>query len=108
MKKSFLFFILFSMSPLIFADYIATNASVLKVRNTASNTNTFEIVLEEGSTICNGQVIAFPHTKAASPEVHSRGYALALTALTTGMKIRVYSYTEVAPCRNAAYIELSR
>lgn len=96
-------------SPLSsFAGELALDSTVLKVRNTSNNSDTFEVVLDKNVKNCFGNVIAFPSSAAPNKETHARAYASALTALTTGLKVRIYAYADADECKKASYIELTK
>ena len=91
------------------AGYIAENSIVTEVRNTGGNNSAarFELVVSEGTGDCIGRTIIFPASAAMDPEAHSRAYASALTAFSTGSNVKIYNYIDDT-CSNAAYISISK
>ncbi len=74
--------------------------------NTTSNSSIFAIKVTGGSlNLCSTTWISFPVSAAADADTHKRAYAAALTALTTGMPVRIHNYASDS-CGAAQYIEL--
>ena len=101
--------LLFSLSVLANGQYIATNAKIIKVGNTAGNGESFSVVATQGEGPCissGSQInIYFPLYAAGSEKVYDRAYAMALAALASGKKVNIYNYAG-ASCDTAAGIEI--
>lgn len=98
---------LFFAANSIAAGYVANSVSVLSVKNIVSNQDASEIIVDS-STNCSGNKIKFPLSVAPSKEAHMRAYSSALTALTTSMKVTVYSYADSNECMEASFIWLQK
>jgi hypothetical protein len=89
--------------------YIASNAKITKVVNTASNSAAFIIVVEGGTGPCvtttTQKNIYFPRVSAANQDVYDRAYMSAMTALSAGNKVNIYNYAD-GTCNNAVAIEI--
>ncbi|MCR9907026.1 DUF5992 family protein [Vibrio campbellii] len=105
-ERILLIFMTFSLNVL--AGDIALDSKILKVRNTVSNTDAFEIVVDKTLINCASNVVSFPSSAAPNRETHARAYSSALTALTTDMKVRIHAYTDNNECSQASYIEISK
>ncbi|WP_444894448.1 DUF5992 family protein [Microbulbifer sp. TRSA001] len=111
MKKALLLFCaLFSVNGWASGGYIAQSVEITAVANTAANGMSFTVKTANGNGLCNGESITFPLSVAGNAgnneEIHSRAYAAALTALTTGKKVSIYSYEDSSVCNRAAFIEI--
>jgi hypothetical protein len=88
------------------AGLLSQGGTIVRVANTSGNQSLFVVLVAGGSGPCpNGQWIAFPTYAAGDAEVHKRAYAMALLALTTGMKVAIHNYNN-DNCNEAAYIEI--
>ena len=88
------------------ADYIVVNGVVTRVGNTIYNSSAFTIHVSGGTVnMCEGAWIIFPVSSGSTVEAHSRAYATALTAFSTGAKVNIYNYTD-SSCNYASFIEL--
>lgn len=105
-QRFLLVFLIFSWNAL--AGDIALDSRILKVRNTVSNTDAFEVVVDKTLINCASNVVSFPSSAAQNRETHARAYSSALTALTTNMKVRIHAYTDSHECSQASYIEISK
>ncbi|WP_144407661.1 DUF5992 family protein [Gynuella sunshinyii] len=94
-------------STTCFAGYVVTDGIITKVANSEANNDRFVVSVSGGSGPCANQNISFPKGKAGSPEIFTRAFSMALTGLSTGMKVRIHNY-ESDDCFNAAWIELSK
>lgn len=81
---------------------------IVRIANTGNNLDVFSIEVSGGSlNLCGSGWITFPVSASPnSADIHKRAYAAALTALTTGMTVRVYNYHNNS-CDSASYIELA-
>jgi len=85
---------------------LVINGTVKAVTNTSSNLQNFAIQVAGGSpNVCGSGWINFPISAGADADAHKRAFALALTALTTGLRVRVHNY-HGSDCNTASYIEL--
>ncbi|GAA6135241.1 hypothetical protein NBRC116188_20310 [Oceaniserpentilla sp. 4NH20-0058] len=90
-----------------YAGDIANGATVLKVANISSNVDTFAVTVDSSLVDCARNIIFFPASAAPNKESHARAYSTALTALSTGMKVRLYNYDSNS-CTDASFIEISK
>jgi hypothetical protein len=85
---------------------LVLDARVTAVTNTSSNLQNFAIKVSGGSlNVCGSGWINFPLGAGADADTHKRAFALALTAMTAGLRVRVHNY-HGNDCGNASYIEL--
>ena len=103
MKKLCVLGLFFSVPA--FSGDILNSASISEVRNTSGNKDIFEIIVKGGCGLCANKTIQFPRSAAGSKEIHDRAFSMALTAFTTGSKVRVHNYVN-NDCRNASYITI--
>ena len=86
--------------------YLVTDGTIDGIANTSNNQASFAVRVSGGSNnLCDGTYIVFPEADSPNKESHARAYATALTALTAGLPVRVYSYID-SSCGRAAYIEI--
>lgn len=85
---------------------LLNGANIITLTNVSSNKDQFAIKTSGGSGICAGKAILFPSWKAVSEKAHSRAYSAALTALTTGLKVKIHNY-ENDSCTEATFIRLN-
>lgn len=88
------------------AGNIVTGATVLHVGNTNNNLDAFRVFVAGGTGPCtsaSGVWVVFP--VGTDPDIHKRAYAAALLALTTGMHVTLFNYTDDA-CTGASYIDV--
>ena len=92
--------------------WIATNVEVVEVTNTSGNGKSFTIRVEggDGNHPCEDGQITFPLVAAGNagndPEIHARAFSIALTALSTGNGVSIFSYEDNLACNRAAHIKL--
>ncbi|MCJ8274163.1 MAG: DUF5992 family protein [Psychrosphaera sp.] len=90
------------------AGELINSATVTSVANVASNIDQFVIYFSGGTGVCTTQdYIIFPADAAISKEAHNRAYSLVLTALTTGMKVKIHNYESNA-CDRATFVQVSK
>lgn len=90
-----------------YAGELTTGAEIIKIGNSANGGGDFFITVKNGTGPC-GHHIIFPEAEAPSAQYHSRAYALALTAFTSGnTKVRVFNFKNES-CTEASYIEMSK
>ena len=95
---------LFPLSAL--ADYIAYNATIVGVMNTANQSVNFGIRLaNSGSGPCINQIIQFFPANAPSVEEYKRAFSLASVAYLQGKRVDVWSFSTLN-CSNGAFIEI--
>lgn len=85
--------------------YLVTGATVSNVFNTSANLPQFAITVAGGTGPCANTTIVFPQSSAPDADTFKRAYAQVLLALTNGMHINVYNFTDVT-CNFASYINL--
>jgi len=108
-KKIAMLFVMSTSIAMAQGDYIAQDAKIVRVTNTAGNQDEFIINVVGGTGVCTGQaptMIKFKLASATSPEIFNRAFSMALMALSTGQKVSVYNYVDTA-CDNAVYIGIS-
>jgi hypothetical protein len=108
-------FAFFSTTLLASDGWLAYDSQV-KAVNTNGNNNgtTVGVVVEGGSGPCNnagksGNLrgwIGFQEQNGISKSALNRLYAMALTAQTTGKKVRIYSYSNYPDCNSAITMEM--
>ena len=100
----------FSSTLLASGGYIAQNVELTSVANTAANGASFTVKTANGSGPCSGQSITFRLSDAGNnghdEGIHNRAYSTALTALTAGKVVSIYSYADSSVCNRAAYIQI--
>ena len=85
------------------------DATVIEVSNTYYNGPDFMIILKGGTGTClsaTRTMITFPESKKQSDESYKQSFAIALSALSTGMKVRVHNF-ESDSCLGANFISIS-
>ena len=73
------------------------------VSNTSSNMARYHVRIGGGTGVCADSFLIFDESNAGNPDVFKRGFAVALTALATGMPVDVWSYGP-DDCRSPAGI----
>ena len=103
---------LFANTALAEQGWIATSVEVTEITNTASNGKSFTIKVTGGDNNypCEDGQISFPLGSAGNAgndtDIHNRAFSIAITALTTGNKISVFSYEDDSVCNRAAHIRI--
>ena len=87
------------------ADFIVQGGQVVSVSNTTGNTSQFRVGIAGGTGVCADTTLVFNEARAGNKDIFKRGFAVALTALSTGRMVRVWSY-EGDSCFSPAYIEI--
>ncbi|MDR6984490.1 hypothetical protein J2X32_003134 [Rheinheimera pacifica] len=102
------FLLLIALFPLMgLAGELTRGANVLEVANHASlNKKNFAVKVEGGIGPCVGWIY-FEEENAPSPSAHNQAFAIALTALTAGKKVRIHNYSSDS-CTGATFISISR
>ena len=92
--------------------YIASDVEIIAVAHTGANAKTFTLRTANGTGICSGQNITFPLSAAGNSgndeAIHNRAFSVALTALSIGSRVSIFSYEDSTVCNRAAYIEIFR
>ena len=89
------------------AGQLITNATILEVANTNNNGPDFAIRMEGGSGVCASSTwISFPENKKQSDDSYKQAFSIALTALTTGKKVRIHNFEDDS-CSGANFISIS-
>jgi len=97
----------------LFAAEIIRDAEVIEIANTKNNTQDFAIFIQGGtwtttsSTCAITAPITFPESKSQSEASHQQAFSIALTALTTGKKVRIHNFEDDS-CHGANFISISR
>jgi len=105
MKKVILGLGLVLLANVSFAiDYVLFDATVTEIVATGSS-DEFAVVHSGGTGTCASTALVFKASEAPSADAFNRLYATALTAITTGMKIRVGNYVG-SSCSSVDYIKL--
>ncbi|WP_020411156.1 DUF5992 family protein [Microbulbifer sp. VTAC004] len=106
MKKYLVLILMFiSMNSFAGAGYITTGATVTKVSATSQNADAFWVWYSSGTDKCSGKV-KFQLANAGTEGVFQRTFTLATTALVSGKRVDVYSYTDDTDCLSAVSIDL--
>jgi len=107
-KLIFLLLSTLSLNVLAANGFIVKNAVVTQLSSTSLNEEAFWLWYETSSNDpCAGK-IKFRAENAGTEDIFVRSFSLATTALVTGKKISVYSYTDPTDCFSAVSINLSR
>ena len=106
-------FISFQANFVVAENYLVSDSEIIEVFNTGGNNSSFGVVTSGGSGPCIGKNIFFPITSAGDhlngvSNIHSRAYATALTALSTGMNVDIYNYQDESNCNGAAFIKIKK
>lgn len=108
MKKYVAVLMLLSFNCWAAEGYVVREAEVTKVTSSSSNSDIFRVYYSGGiNDQCNGGVRFF-QSKAGSEGIFNKTFSLATTALVSGMKVSIYSYSDNADCDSAITIELSK
>ena len=91
---------------------LVRDAYVTEVANTNNNGADFAIILTGGTGVCTGServVITFPKSKFSgqSPGSYNQAFAIALTAFSTGAKVRAHNFEDNS-CHGANFISVSK
>ena len=87
---------------------LLNSATITSITNVGANQDRFVVYFTGGTGVCSdNKFIKFPMDAAVSKEAHARAFSLAMTALTTGMKVRFHNY-ENNSCDRASYIQISK
>ncbi len=92
------------------AGELIRDATVIEVANTASNGADFAVILQGGIGVClhpTRTLIKFPEAKKQSDDSYKQSFSLALSALATGMKVRIHNFEDDS-CSNANFISVSK
>jgi hypothetical protein len=90
------------------AAHIVQDATIIRVSSTNGNTASFQVMVAGGTGPCtslSGTWVVFPVAAAPHADTHKRAYAAALLALTTGMRVVLYNYTD-DNCVLASYVDV--
>lgn len=102
-----LFALLAAPLPCI-AGQLIMNAVILEVANASNNGPDFALKLEGGTGVCSTSTwIIFPENKKQSDDSYKQAFSIALTALTTGNKVRIHNFEDDS-CSGANFISISR
>ncbi len=71
---------------------VLTGGRITAVTNTTGNTSVFTIKTIGGTGICANKGIKFSQSSGKNEEVFKRAYAAALTAISAGLLVDVYTY----------------
>ena len=87
------------------AGEIAKDAIITKLGNSSDGSADFYIRITGGTGVCANSLIKFPESKQASEASNNQAFSLALTAMTTGKKIRLANFQD-NNCHGANFIEM--
>ena len=112
MKSKLLTIATFLVSMNIGAGELVTNATIVELGNTNNNTKDFGMFLKGGRGICStsGRYrIVFPESKmgSQSTESYNQSFSIALSALATGMKVRIHNFEDNS-CNGANFISVTK
>ena len=96
-------FSLLLVVPTAEAGFIVEDGQVTMVSNTSSNMARYHVRIGGGTGVCADSFLIFDESNAGNPDVFKRGFAVALTALATGMPVDVWAYGP-DDCRSPAGI----
>jgi hypothetical protein len=85
--------------------YIVQGATITNIMSTNGNGDAFAIITSGGSGSCANTEVYFPQSAAPDADTFKRAYAAALTAITTGMRVSIYNYTD-STCLTASYVQI--
>ncbi len=109
MKRTAIFvsvaFALLLLAPIAESGLIVRDGQVTMLSNTSSNTHRFLVRIGGGTGVCADRVLRFDESNAGDPDVFKRGFAIALTAMATGLPVDVWSYGP-DDCTSPAYIQI--
>ncbi len=90
-----------------YAGELVRDAIVVEVANTYNNGADFAVRLEGGTGICSAAIwIVFPESKKQSVDSYQQAFAIALSALTTGTRVRVHNFEDDS-CDGANFISIT-
>ena len=92
------------------AGELIKDATIVEVSNTSSGGPDFAIILQGGTGVCASTttaLIKFPEPANQSDDSYKQAFSLALSALTTGMKVRVHNFADNS-CAGASFIAVSK
>ncbi|CAM3826720.1 DUF5992 family protein [Vibrio aquimaris] len=105
----YLSLLIFMLSTSAYAGWIAEQTKVIAVESTSGNTDTFTAIVRGGSGACvslmGDNLIYFPHSEAATSDIHNRTYSMLLAALTSGAKVSIYNYADNS-CQKAVGVRM--
>ena len=110
MIRTILIALSLALSPGINAGELIEGATVIEVANTSGNGADFAVILQGGTGICvhpTRTLIKFPEAKKQSDASYKQSFSLALSALATGMKVRIHNFEDDS-CAGANFISVSK
>ncbi|MEZ8822883.1 DUF5992 family protein [Vibrio amylolyticus] len=101
--------ILICLSGLVEAGGLVQNATVVSVENTKNlDVDSFVVNVSGGTGICANSLVFFPAAATGShQEIYRRAFSIALTALSTGMKVDIHSFSDDT-CDNATWLKVKK
>lgn len=100
------FFLSYSLYAIGAGGYLSQNVTVTKISSTSGNIDAFWLYYTGGSSDnCSGKV-KFKASNAGTTGTFERTFSLATTALVTGKKIEIYTYTNTSDCESAVSINI--
>lgn len=114
MRKVIFTVFLLSLALTAYSGQLVTGAKIVEVANNLNGLgNDFTIRLEGGTwttqspTCAQDSWVTFPVSAAPTPEVHKQAFSIALTAFSTGDKVRVHNFAEDS-CHTADFISITK
>jgi len=106
--KTLVFILVVCLFPVhAYAGELIQGATVVEVANTYNNGADFAIKVEGGTGVCStASYIVFPESKQQSADSNKQAFSIALTALTTGRKVRIHNFEDNA-CDGANFISIT-
>lgn len=97
-------FSIFLLSPFfVLAGELVRGATIIEVASSSNNNDVFYVKLSGGTGPCANGSVLFPAAKSQSKESYNQAFSIALTAVTSGKKIRIHNY-ENDTCTGANFI----
>ena len=86
--------------------YIAKESTIVSVANVFGGEDDFIVQATGGTGSCLDQTITFKRATVLNDAIHSRSFAAALTAFTSGAKVNIWSKDGL--CDGANHIQLKK
>jgi hypothetical protein len=84
---------------------VLSDGLITSVTNTSGNGSHFSVGISGGAGVCAGRTLRFSQSSAGNEEVFKRAYAAALTAISAGLLVDVYSYKSLT-CTSPSWIRI--
>ena len=93
------------LTPTAEARFIVRGGQVTMLSNTSGNAASFLVRVGGGTGVCADRILRFEESNAGDLNAYKRGFAIALTAMATGLPVDVFSYGP-DDCSSPAYIQI--